>query len=154
MAHYGVCQSRITEEAWESQKLPGSYIMWTASVSKEEDTNSSGKVLGVAVAGKALATELFRMFNLSFRIDALPSQNGKPERHILYLGNHVDVGAGNAVGLGNTRTPLDAPPLPMVQIEPASLVKAITMIDSSAVVALDVIKKRLAATTQPVTVTK
>jgi hypothetical protein len=42
----------------------------------------------------------------------------------------------------------------MVQIEPASLVKAITMIDSSAVVALDVIKKRLAATTQPVTVTK
>jgi hypothetical protein len=153
MAHYGVCQSRLTEESWESQKLPGSYILWTASVSKDEDTMATGKVLGPALAGKALTSEVPRWFNLTFRIDALPSQGGKPERHILYLGNHMDVGAGNAVGLGNTRTPLDAPPLPTVTIEPASLVKALQMIDSSAVVAMDVIKKRLESV-KPVTITK
>jgi len=152
MAHYGVCQSRLTEESWESQKLPGLFILWTASVTKEDDPTATGKVLGAAVAGKALATELFRWFGLSFRIDALPAQQGKPERHILYMGNSVDIGAGNAVGLGNTRIPMDATPLPS-SIEPASLVKALQMIDASAVTAMDVIKKRLAEA-KPVTVTR
>lgn len=143
MAHYGVCQSRITEEVWESQRLPATFILWTASVSKDDDLAASGKVLGPAVAGKALTSEVPRWFNLTFRIDALPAQGGKPERHILYLGNHLDVGAGNAVGLGNTRTPLDAPPIKESTIEPASIVKALELIDGGYGQALDVIKKRL-----------
>ena len=142
MAHYGVCQSRITEEVWESQKLDASYILWTASVSKDDDQTASGKVLGPAVAGKSLTHEVPRWFNLSFRIDAIPAQQGKPERHVLYLGNHLDVAAGNAVGLGNTRTPLDAPELP-ASIEPASLVKAITLIDQASLQALEVVKMRM-----------
>lgn len=142
MAHYGVAQSRITEEVWQSQKLPASYILWTASASKDDDREAAGKVLGPAVCGKALTSEVPRWFNLTFRIDALPSQGGKPERHILYLGNHLDVGAGNAVGLGNTRTPLDAPPIPTT-IEPASLVKALELIDGGNAAALAAIKRRV-----------
>jgi hypothetical protein len=149
MAHYGVCQSRITEEVWESQKLNASYILWTASVSKDEDQAASGKVLGPAVAGKALTSEVPRWFNLTFRLDALPASPGKPERHVLYLGNNVDLGAGNAIGLGNTRTPLDAADLRdekgqiINSIEPASLVKAITLIDGAYAKSLEAIKKRV-----------
>ena len=142
MAHYGVCQSRIKEEVWESQKLNADYILWTASASKDEDQEAAGKVLGPAVAGKAMTAEVPRWFNLTFRMDAVAAQMGKPERHILYLGNHVDPGAGNAVGLGNTRTPIDAKPLPGT-IEPASIVKALELIDGGYNEALEAIKKRL-----------
>jgi hypothetical protein len=143
MAMYGVTQTRVTEEAWESMRLPAPFILWTASASKDDDPNASGKVLGPAVAGKALTTEVPRWFNLSFRIDALPANGGQPERHILYLGNHVDVGAGNAVGLGNTRTPLDSPAITETRIEPASIVKALELIDGGYSKAVDTIKKRL-----------
>ncbi len=142
MAHFGVCQSRIKEEVWTSQRLAADYILWTASASKDEDPEASGKVIGPAVVGKAMTAEVPRWFNLTFRIDAIPAQSGKPERHVLYLGNSVDVTAGNAVSLGNTRTPLDTPDLPST-IEPASLVKAITLIDGGYQGAVDKIKKRL-----------
>lgn len=141
MAHYGVAQSRVVEECWESQKLPG-WLIWTASVSKDDDVNSSGKVLGPAVAGKALTAEVPRWFQYTFRVDAIPAQMGQKERHILYLGNQQDIGAGGATGLGNTRTPLDAPELPTT-IEPASLVKALELIQAGYAPAVAAIKKRL-----------
>lgn len=144
MAMFGVAQQRITDEVWESQKLNAPYIMWTSSVSKDEDTTASGKILGPDVIGKALTAEVPRWFGLTFRIDVVPAQNGKPERHILYLGNHVDVGAGNASGLGNTRMPLDAPPLRENTIEPASLVKALELIASGYNASVEAIKKRIA----------
>lgn len=143
MAHFGVAQSRMTEEVWSSMRLPGDYIMWTSSVSKDEDTTSSGKVLGPDVIGKALTAEVPRWFHYTFRLDVLPAQLGKPERHILYLGNHVDVGAGNAAGLGNTRLPLDAAPLQTNQIEPASIVKALDIIEKGGQQAKEAIQKRL-----------
>jgi len=143
MAHFGTAQSRITSEVWKSQRLPAdAFILWTASLSKDDDSASSGKVLGPQVCGKALTSEVTRWFDLSFRIDCLPAQQGKPERHILYLGNSVDLAAGNAVVLGNTRTALDAPQLPST-IEPANLVQAIKMIDDANAIALETVRKRL-----------
>ena len=143
MAHYNIVQTRITEECWESQKLNGEYVVWTASASKDDDQTAGGKVIGPAVVGKALTAEVPRWFNLTFRIDCLAAQGGKAERHILYLGNHVDIGAGNAVGLGNTRVPLDAPPITETTIEPASIVKAIKLIDGGYDKALEAIRARL-----------
>ena len=142
MAHYNIVQTRITDEVWQSQRLPAPYIMWTASLSKDDDATSSGKVLGPQVVGKALTSEVPRWFNLCFRIDAIPAQQGKPERHVLYLGNSVDITAGNAVSLGNTRVPMDAPDLP-TSIEPASLKKALELIEGGHTQALDSIRKRL-----------
>ena len=144
MAHYGVCQSRIKEEVWQSQKLNADYILWTASASKDEDQDAAGKVLGPAVVGKAMTAEVPRWFGLTFRLDCIAAQQGKPERHILYLGNSVDTTAGNAVSLGNTRVPLDSTPLAS-SLEPASIVKALQMIDEASVQAVDTIKKRLAS---------
>jgi hypothetical protein len=144
MAMFGIAQNRITEEVWESQKLSAPFILWTSSVSKDEDTTAAGKILGPDVIGKALTAEVPRWFNLVFRIDVLPAQAGKPERHVLYLGNHVDVGAGNAAGLGNTRLPLDAPAPAQNLIEPASIVKALQMIEGGHSVAIEKIKQRLA----------
>lgn len=145
MAVFGVCQNRITEEVWASQRLAAPYILWTASMSKDDDQSGGGKVLGPQVIGKALTSEVPRWFNLTFRIDAIPAQLSKPERHVLYLGNSLDVSAGNAVSLGNTRTPLDGGDLPAT-IEPASLPAAIELIDRANEKALVTMKTRLHVT--------
>lgn len=142
MAHFGVAQGRITEEVWESFKLDAPYIVWTSSVSKDEDTVAAGKILGPDVIGKALTSEVPRWFNLTFRLDVKPAQVGGKESHILYLGNHVDVGAGGASGLGNIRMPLGST-LEKNSIEPASIVKALELIDNGRKTAADEIKKRL-----------
>ena len=146
MAHFGVAQARMTEEVWESQKLNADYVMWTSSVSKDADELSTSKIIGPDVIGKALTGEVPRWFHYTFRIDVLPAQGGKPERHILYLGNHVDVGAGNASGLGNIRRPLDAPPLTKFTIEPANIVEALNVVkEESRKAAAEIIRKRLEA---------
>jgi hypothetical protein len=142
MGHYNVVQNRILDEVWRSQKLPVPYIYWTASLSRDEDPNASGKVLGPAIAGKAMTAEMLRQFDLTFRADCLPAQAGKNERHILYLGNSVDLAAGNAVTLGNTRVPMGAKELPN-SIEPASLVKALGLIEAAEEEAKEIIKKQL-----------
>lgn len=141
-AHYGICQTRVLDEVWKSQKLDVPFIMWTASASKEDDMNAGGKVLGPQVVGKALTAEMLRHFDLTFRLDCAPAQNGKPETHTLFFGNSIDMASGNAVSLGNTRTPLDASPLP-AKLEPASLVKAMKMIDEASSKAKDVIQARM-----------
>ena len=141
--HYKVCQDRLTAEIWQSQKLAVPYILWTSSVSKDEDTNAAGKILGPDVIGKALTAETPRWFNYTFRIDVLPAQNNNRERHILYMGSHVDVAAGNAAGLGNIRLPLDAPQLKQITIEPADIVKALDMVEGGVDPAVEAIKKRL-----------
>lgn len=142
MAHFGVAQSRMTEEVWKSQKLNASYIVWTSSVSKDDDTMASGKVLGPDVVGKALTGEVPRWFNYTFRIDVVPAQMGQPEKHILYMGNHIDVGAGGAAGLGNIRMPLGTK-LEKNTIEPASVVKALEIIEAARRSAREDIRKRL-----------
>lgn len=141
MAHYGIVQTRMLDEFWRSQKLNVPYLMWTASASKEEDQNAGGKVIGPAGPGKALTPELPRHCDLCFRIDCLPAQGQNKERHIIYLGNSVDMNAGNAVSLGNTRVPMGAE-LPAT-VEPASIVKVLQLIEVAEKTATDAIKKRL-----------
>ena len=144
MAMYGVAQSRLKEEIWSSQKLNAEYVMWTTGVSKDDDGVSAGKIIGPDAIGKALTGELPKWFNYTMRQDVLPAQGGKPQRHIIYLGSHMDVNAGNAASLGNIRRPLDAPPLAQMTVEPADIVKALQLVrDESQKVAVEVIRKRL-----------
>lgn len=142
MAMYGVAQSRITQEVWQSHKLPVEYTLWTASASKDEDINAGGKVIGPAFIGKALTAEAPRWFQYTFRIDATPAGNGKKEEHILFLGNNIDMAAGNATALGNTRVPKDGKELD-AQIKPASIVVALQKIAESEVQAKAAIAARL-----------
>lgn len=141
MAHYGVCQTRMLDEFWRSQKLNVPFVVWTAGVSKEDDTTSTTKVIGPAGPGKALTPELPRHVDLCLRIDNVPAQNGKPERHIIYLGSSIDINAGNAMALGNVRLPLGATLPPVV--EPASIVKVLQLIGEAEVKAKEDLQKRL-----------
>ena len=141
MAHYNVAQTRLLDEFLRSQKLNVPIVMWTASASKEEDTNFGGKVIGPAGPGKALTSELPRHCDLCLRIDCTPSKGAEKERHIIYLGNSVDINAGNAVSLGNTRVPLGVD-LPAT-VEPASMVKVLQLIEEGEKKATELIRKRL-----------
>jgi hypothetical protein len=142
-SHYKIVQDRMTTEIWQSQKLDVPYILWTSSVSKDESQLASGKVLGPDVIGKALTEEVPRWFSYTFRLDVLPAQGTTPEKHVLYLGTHQDVTAGNAAALGNIRKPLDAPELKEMKIEPADLVKAIGIVEGGYDPATAAIRKRL-----------
>lgn len=144
MGHYNVAQTRILDELWRSQKLkPSDFVLWTAGASKEDDQNAGGKVIGPAGPGKALTAELPRHFDLCFRLDCAPARGKELESHTLYLGNSVDLAAGNAVALGNTRVPLGAKDLP-TSITPASLVKAISLIEQAEKEADEALAKRMA----------
>ena len=149
MAMFGVTQARITEEVWASQRLDAPYILWTSSISKDDDQVSAGKILGPEVIGKALTGEVPRWFQLSFRIDQRPAQAGQPEKHILFLGSSVDALAGNATVLGNLRLPIDAPPIPAT-LEPASLPKAIELIDDAFSKSADKLKLRMSTAAKKV----
>jgi hypothetical protein len=142
-AQFGIVQGRVTDEVWQSQKLSAPFIVWTSSTSKDDDQNAGGKVIGPDVIGKALTTEVPRWFDITARLDVLPAQQGKEERHLLFLGTHADVNAGNAAGLGNIRKPLDSPKLDTTVIEPASIVKALEVLDKGADQAVEVIRKRM-----------
>lgn len=141
---FSIPQSRIAEEMMESQRLQAEYILWTAGASKDDDEVSTTRVVGPDVIGKAMTGTLPMDFNYTFRLDVLPAQGGKGERHILYLGNHLDINAGNASALGNIRRPLDAPPLKELVVEPANIVTALKLVrDEAQKAAVEVIQKRL-----------
>jgi len=151
---FSIPQTRISEEIMESQKLPAEYVLWTAGASKEDDDINTTKVVGPDILGKALTTTLPQDFHYTFRMDVVSAQGNAPERHILYLGNHVDISMGNASALGNIRRPLDASPLKKLTIEPADIGKALDLVRFEAQKeAVEVIKRRLAlkVTPQPIT---
>lgn len=141
---YGVAQNQIRNEVWNSHKLDVPYLIWTSAVSKDEDIQAAGKVLGPDVIGKAMTTVTPYWFDYTFRVDTIAASQGKPERHILYLGTHADMNAGGAAGLGNIRLPLDGSMKETV-IEPASIVKALAAIEAGSKSATDKIRQRLGA---------
>ena len=141
MAHYNVAQTRLLDEFLKSQKLPVGIVLWTASASKEEDGNFGGKVIGPAGPGKALTAELPRHCDLCFRIDCTPAKGNEGEKHTIYLGNSVDMAAGGATSLGNTRVPIGAE-LPAT-VQPASIVKVLQLIEAAEAKAKDAIKSRI-----------
>ena len=143
MAHYGVIQSRLRKEVWLSQDQSVDYVMWTAGVGKEEDPAAAKKVLGPDSIGKALTTEIPRWFDYTFRLDTVPARPGQKERHLLYIGTHIDLGAGNVAGLGNARLPLEAPDLPTSVVEPADIVQALTMLQDAEKQAEEALRKEM-----------
>ena len=141
---FAIPQATIYREILESQRLAAEYVLWTAGVSKDEDDVLSSKIIGPDVIGKALTGSLPMDFNYTFRMDVISAQGGKPERHLLYLGNNADINAGNANALGNIRRPLDAPALATTVIEPANIVIALKQVrEDAAKAATETIRRRL-----------
>lgn len=139
---FAIPQNRVNEEMLISHLLPAQYVLWTAGVDKDDDDVNNSKIIGPSVLGKALTGSLPGDFNYTLRMDVVAGQGDKPARHIIYLGTHQDVNAGNAAALGNIRRPLDAPPLTKLTIEPANIVQALTLVRDQA---KDAAKKTIAA---------
>jgi len=143
-SHYGLVQNKIVDEVWESQRLPG-WLIWTAAAKRDDDPNAAGKVLGPAIAGKALTGEVPRWFVYTFRVAAQPAGMGQQEKHVLHIADHQDAQAAGAKGLGNARIPLDAPKITPT-IDPASIVKALEVINGTYAPALAAIRARMGLT--------
>src|SRR3990167_3110432 len=145
---FNLPQQEILGAMYTSFRLPAQYIVWTAGISKEEDDlMTAAKIVGPEVLGKALTTVLPKDFNYCFRLGVVPSQSGKSERHILFLGSHKDPETGaNTTALGNIRRPLDAGELKLTTIEPADIVKALKLVrEDAAKQAKIIIEKRIEA---------
>ena len=142
MAHYQVAQGQVYEKSTQSQYLPGT-VLWTAGDSRGED-DAVGTVVGPQIAGKAMTGEAPRWFKYTFRIatEVLP---GMPTKHVLHLDRHIEMAAKGAAAIANGRVPLaGAEQVPIgAKIEPASLVKALELLEKRTEAATDVIAKRL-----------
>lgn len=142
MAHYSVAQQQVFDKSTQSQYLPG-MVLWTAGDKRGED-DTVGGVIGVQIAGKAMAGEAPRWFKYTFRL-AHEVQPGMPIKHILYTDRHSETqGKGMAQGIANARVPLSGAEVDIpAQIEPASLVKVMDLIEARQAAAKDAIRKRL-----------
>jgi hypothetical protein len=123
---YNLVQLRLRELCWQSQTLPGA-VMWTAALNRSQDEGMV-TVLGPQLVGKAMTADVPRWFKYTFRVASIPAPGVAP-RHVLYLEDHLDAQAGMAKGLGNARVPLaGAEKVVPFSVEPASIVKALTLI--------------------------
>ena len=130
---FSIPQARLWEEIMESHRLDTDYVLWTAGLNKgEDDVNTAAKIIGPDILGNALTPKLPMDFHYTFRMDVIPGKGGEAPKHVLYLGTHQDVNAGNAMALGNIRRPLDAAPLKQHVLEPADLVQALRLVRQDA----------------------
>lgn len=129
-SHYMVVQNflldRINRSTWLNTS--GVDTLWTFSVLRHDDEKpGSTPINGPKAAGKALTPFLARYFNYMFRLVSIPQLN-QSARHVLNLDAQPELG-GLGMAQSNARYPLDATtPLPAT-IEPASLSRAITLIE-------------------------
>lgn len=130
---FSIPQSRLWEEIMESHRLDTDYVLWTAGLNKgDDDVNAAAKVIGPDIIGNALTPSLPMDFHYTFRMDVIPGKGAEAPRHVLYLGTHQDINAGNATALGNIRRPLDAAPLQKYILEPADLPQALKLVRNDA----------------------
>lgn len=128
-AHYGLVQTFLLDKMWESSWITasGRDVAWTFGTHRGESSDSE-PLVGPKLPGKALTAAIPKWFNYTFRLVAIPVADSAP-RHVLYLQGQPGH-TGLAVSFGNARYALDAStPLP-ASIEPASVVKALELIES------------------------
>lgn len=127
-AGYMLAQREVLDLLYRRQfKVP---TLWTALARRDdEDNRQRESVIGPLVAGRALTSTFARLFDYTFRVQAVPGQQG-PVRS-LHLDIHKDQQATGAFGVAGMRNPLlgksvVVPPV----IVPASLVKALELIQA------------------------
>ena len=128
MNHYGVVQTFLLDKIWKSTWLSvgGPDVLWTFSTDRGENTLEQ-PLVGPKLAGHALTAAIPKWFNYTFRVASIPVVDNPP-RHVLYLQEQGE-NNGAVMGFGNARYSLDASnPLPL-SVEPASLVRALELIE-------------------------
>jgi GTPase SAR1 family protein len=142
MAHYGVAQSQVYEKSTQSQQLPGT-VLWTAGDSQSAD-DSIGGVVGPQIAGKAKTSEVPSWFKYTFHL-TVDVQPGAEPVHVLHTAQHIEMASkGMSMGMSNARIPLSGGSVEIpAEIRPASLVKALELIEKRQDAAVSEIAKRL-----------
>jgi hypothetical protein len=144
MSHYGVVQLQVMHEIWKNN--PGVPSIWTAILKRGQDAVGGGGILGAQAVGSQLTPSLPRWMDYTFRINAIPAENG-PAKHVLYLESHLDRQAKGAKVIANARLPLAGSETAHVDavFEPADIVQALLKIRNRNDVARVSIKDRIAA---------
>lgn len=138
-SHYGLAQMRIAEEIENAD--PGVFSIWTALLARSSDDLGGGGVLGPLTTGKAQTAVLPRLFDLTMRIDAVPTETGA--RHVLYLETHRDK-AARAKVIANARLPLAGGSAVVdTVIDPANIVKALLQMEKRGLSAEEEIAERI-----------
>lgn len=141
-AHYGLVQTFMLDEIWRSTWLTerGVDVLWTFGTHRGESVEAE-PIVGPKLAGKALTAAIPKWFNNTFRIVQIPVMGSAP-RHVLYL--QAQPGhTGSAVSFGNSRYPIDATTELPAAIEPASLDRALQLIDAGRGEAVDNLRAEL-----------
>lgn len=142
MNHYGIVQTFLLDKIWKSTWLAqkGPDVLWTFSTDRGENTLDQ-PLVGPKLAGHALTAAIPKWFNYTFRVVSIPVVDSAP-RHVLYLQEQSENG-GAVMGFGNARYSLDATtPLPL-SVEPASLVRALELIEAGSQEAEDALRLEL-----------
>lgn len=128
-AHYGVVQGFLLDAIWKSTWLTrrGIDVLWTFSVNRGEEQDGTA-ILGPKLAGQALTASVPKWFNYTWKLSSI-AQADAPPIHRLYLSESPEMG-GSGHSFGNSRQPLNSTPLPPY-IEPASIIKALELIEAS-----------------------
>ena len=137
---YGLLQVRLREEIWLSQ-ANGLPVVWSTSVRRlsPEKAQKKGidRLIGPEIIGDAMTGAGPRWFKYCLRIEQV-----SPTRHVLYLGGYRDLQAGNLKTLGNARTSLYGTDVAVpATIEPADLVKALSILKQREAAATVAVKK-------------
>jgi hypothetical protein len=154
-SQFGSAQTVLTIAVQESFKLSGD-VIWTCMARRAGDADTTAPILGPQFVGKALTSDAPRWFVYTFRVTTIPGNEVMKTKteHRLYIEDHAEVTTGvgadgkpamNAQkSLGNSRMPLDGDEITPF-VAPASVVKAINLIDQGGSTALEKIRARVAA---------
>jgi hypothetical protein len=142
-SHYGTVQTQLTMAAQESFHLDGADVIWTALARRATDNDTNATILGPQIVGKQLTSEVPRWFNYTFRLNVVPADvlTKAKARHVLHVEDHTDLSMPGAVALGNSRIPMYVGEID--PIEPASLPKAILLLESKGREAESKLRERL-----------
>lgn len=67
-SHFGIAQRYILDFVEETRRLPG-WVLWTAHETEADDKETSEKLVGPAVAGKALTSKIGGSFGNTIHLD-------------------------------------------------------------------------------------
>jgi energy-coupling factor transporter ATP-binding protein EcfA2 len=141
-SHYFVVQNHmrdmINRSTWLTEQ--GIDVIWTFALDRGERPDQT-PILGPLVVGHALTKSVSRWFKYTFPLMTVTVHGSEP-RHIMYIQEQPDT-VGLSTVVSNSRYPIDAPtPLPTT-IEPASVWKALELIEAGKKEAERAVKEEL-----------
>lgn len=149
-SHFGSVQTIMNIAIQHTlNRLTSTHVIWTFMAKRANDADTASPILGPQLAGKALTSDIPRLFNYCYRAMAIPADEftGNRAVHRLYFDDINETMSPGVKSLGNSRLPLDSDEDIKSFVEPASLVAAKKVWDAQVAKAQERIAARIAAAT-------